>query len=65
MGMSYEFLDRIETVHSDRSLGRHVIRLPYGVALDVKHFNPISYGINKPIVIRASRPNGEVLGILC
>lgn len=60
-----EALDRIETVHSDRSLGRHVIRLPYGIALDVKHFNPISYGINKPIVIRASRPKWRSIEVYC
>ncbi len=60
-----ESVDRIETCYSDRSLGRHVLRLPYGIAVDIKRFNPIAYGVNKPIIIRAKKPKWRSVDVYC
>ncbi len=60
-----EELDRTETCWSDLNLGRHVLKLPYGIAIDIKSFNPIQYGINKPIIIRASRPQWRSIDLYC
>ena len=62
---SVDELLRIETCYSDRSLGRHVLRLPYGIAVDIKRFNPIAYGVNKPIVIRAKKPKWRSVDVYC
>lgn len=60
-----ESLDRVERCSSDRNLGRHVLRLPYGITIDIKKFNPISWGINKPILIRAQKPKWRSIDIYC
>ena len=60
-----EALDRIQTCTSDINLGRHILRLPFGIAIDIKDFNPIEYGINKPIIIRATKPKWRSVDIYC
>ena len=60
-----ESLDRVENCSSDRNLGRHVLRLPYGIAIDIKKFNPIAWGINRPILIRATKPKWRSIDIYC
>ena len=35
-------------------IGKHIIKLPYGIYLDISKHNPLIWGVNKPINIRAN-----------